>query len=116
MPELLLPESGPPARYAYRQSRGSRAGAFLLALAMSLLVLTVLEWMGAVQPPVQFAGSDFAAVNLSETRAMAKVRTAAKAAAVAQAAQPPPPRAVRTLVVQPPALTLPSLNERALAA
>ena len=110
MPELLLPDNAPPARYAYRQSRGSRAAAFLLALAMSGFVLTVLVWMGALQPPAQFAGSDFTAVNLSETRAAAKIRTAAKAAAAAPTAQPPPPRAVRNPVVQPPALTLPSLN------
>lgn len=110
MPEFLLPDGAPPARYAYRQSRGSRAGAFLLALAMSGFVLTVLMWMGALRPPVQFEGADFTAVNLSETRAVAKARTAAKAAVAAPAALLPPPRAVRTPVVPPPALKLPSLT------
>ena len=115
MPELLLPagllpDGQPPARYAYHQSLRSRVSAFLLALAMSVFVLTVLLWMGVIDAPPQFAGSHLTSVSLSETRAAAKAQTAAKVAAVAQVIQPSPPILVPPPVMKPPTVQLPSLN------
>ncbi len=110
MPEVLLSEGLLPTRYAYRQSPGSRVTAALLALAMSMLVLTVLVWVGAIAPPPRFAGSHLTSVDLSETRAKEKAPAAVKVDRAVHAAQIPPPAAVQAPVVRPPAVRLPSLN------
>lgn len=115
MPELPLSGAIPRERYVYRQSLRSRVGAIVLALAMSLLVLTALIWVGAIAPSPRFAGSHFTSVNLGETRAMDKAHAAAAVAApvaatAAHAVPPPVPIVLPPVVVQPPAARLPSLN------